>query len=135
MVQFGAALNPRSTRQGGVSRFLDLCLLQLCQHVALRDQALRDIQGQGARRGRRPHPGISLRTIGQQCAGCAEAAWYHLSGGAGQRFGDLECLARNQYWPAQYIVDQRGNVVFSHAGEGQYDEIERTVRRLLNATS
>jgi thiol-disulfide isomerase/thioredoxin len=42
---------------------------------------------------------------------------------------------RNQYWPAQYMVDQRGNVVFSHAGEGQYDEIERTVRRLLNATS
>jgi thiol-disulfide isomerase/thioredoxin len=42
---------------------------------------------------------------------------------------------RNQYWPAQYIVDQRGNVVFSHAGEGQYDEIEHTVRRLLNATS
>ena len=42
---------------------------------------------------------------------------------------------RNQYWPAQYIVDQNGNVVFSHAGEGQYDEIERTVQRLLNATS
>jgi thiol-disulfide isomerase/thioredoxin len=42
---------------------------------------------------------------------------------------------RNQYWPAQYIVDQRGTVVFSHAGEGQYDEIERTVRRLLSATS
>ena len=42
---------------------------------------------------------------------------------------------RNQYWPAQYIVDQRGNIVFSHAGEGQYEEIERTVRRLLNETS
>src|SRR5215469_8450930 len=42
---------------------------------------------------------------------------------------------RNQYWPAQYIVDQHGNIVFSHAGEGQYDEIERTIRRLLNATS
>src|SRR6201996_6655845 len=41
----------------------------------------------------------------------------------------------NQYWPAQYIVDQHGQVVFSHAGEGQYDEIERTVQRLLNATS
>ena len=41
----------------------------------------------------------------------------------------------NQYWPAQYIVDQSGNVVFSHAGEGQYKEIERTVRRLLNVTS
>ena len=42
---------------------------------------------------------------------------------------------RNQYWPAQYIVDQHGNIVFSHAGEGQYEEIERTVRRLLNVTS
>jgi thiol-disulfide isomerase/thioredoxin len=42
---------------------------------------------------------------------------------------------RNQYWPAQYIVDQRGAIVFRHAGEGQYDEIERTVRQLLNAAS
>jgi len=42
---------------------------------------------------------------------------------------------RNQYWPAQYSVDQHGNIVFSHVGEGQYDEVERTVRRLLNATS
>jgi len=42
---------------------------------------------------------------------------------------------RNRYWPAQYIVDRHGNIVFSHAGEGQYDEIERTVRRLLDATS
>jgi thiol-disulfide isomerase/thioredoxin len=42
---------------------------------------------------------------------------------------------RNQYWPAQYVVDQHGDIVFSHAGEGQYEEIERTVRRLLNATS
>jgi thiol-disulfide isomerase/thioredoxin len=42
---------------------------------------------------------------------------------------------RNQYWPAQYIVDQNGKIVFQHAGEGQYEEIERTVTRLLNATS
>ncbi len=42
---------------------------------------------------------------------------------------------RNQYWPAQYIVDQNGKVVFQHAGEGQYEEIDRTVGRLLNAAS
>ena len=41
----------------------------------------------------------------------------------------------NQYWPAQYIVDQNGKVVFQHAGEGQYEEIDRTVGRLLNANS
>jgi hypothetical protein len=28
---------------------------------------------------------------------------------------------RNQYWPAQYIVDQSGKIVFQHDGEGQYD--------------
>jgi thiol-disulfide isomerase/thioredoxin len=39
---------------------------------------------------------------------------------------------RNQYWPAQYIVDQNGKIVFEHAGEGQYDEIERVVRKLLD---
>src|SRR5947207_4812252 len=42
---------------------------------------------------------------------------------------------RNQYWPAQYIVDQNGKIVFQHAGEGQYDEIDRTIARLLNAAS
>jgi thiol-disulfide isomerase/thioredoxin len=42
---------------------------------------------------------------------------------------------RNQYWPAQYIVDQTGRVIYSHAGEGAYDEIDRTVAKLLNAQS
>ncbi|MTV18349.1 MULTISPECIES: thioredoxin family protein [Bradyrhizobium] len=42
---------------------------------------------------------------------------------------------RNQYWPAQYVIDQNGKIVFQHAGEGQYDEIDRTVARLLNANS
>ena len=38
----------------------------------------------------------------------------------------------NEYWPAQYIVDQNGRIVFEHAGEGQYEEIERTIQELLN---
>ena len=42
---------------------------------------------------------------------------------------------RNQYWPAQYIVDRSGNIVFTHAGEGQYEEIERTIQKLLGAES
>ena len=40
---------------------------------------------------------------------------------------------RNQYWPAQYIIDQSGRIVFQHDGEGQYDQIDRTIARLLNA--
>jgi thiol-disulfide isomerase/thioredoxin len=42
---------------------------------------------------------------------------------------------RNQYWPAQYIIDQNGKIVFQHAGEGQYDEIDHTIARLLNSNS
>ena len=42
---------------------------------------------------------------------------------------------RNQYWPAQYIVDQSGKIVYQHDGEGQYEQIDRTIARLLNAAS
>jgi thiol-disulfide isomerase/thioredoxin len=41
----------------------------------------------------------------------------------------------NQYWPSQYIVDQSGKIVFHHDGEGQYEQIDRTIARLLNADS
>jgi peroxiredoxin len=39
----------------------------------------------------------------------------------------------NQYWPAQYVIDRSGRIVFSHAGEGAYDTIEQIVQGLLNA--
>jgi len=42
---------------------------------------------------------------------------------------------RNRYWPAQYIVDQHGTVIYQHDGEGQYEEMDRLVGRLLNASS
>jgi thiol-disulfide isomerase/thioredoxin len=42
---------------------------------------------------------------------------------------------RNQYWPAQYIIDQNGKIVFHHDGEGQYEQIDRTIARLLNVNS
>lgn len=37
----------------------------------------------------------------------------------------------NQYWPAEYLVDQRGNVVAHHFGEGNYMEMENAIRTLL----
>lgn len=42
---------------------------------------------------------------------------------------------RNRYWPSQYIVDQNGKIVFQHDGEGQYEQIDRTVARLLSGNS
>lgn len=39
----------------------------------------------------------------------------------------------NHYWPAKYLIDQNGQIVYTHFGEGDYDEIERRIRELLQA--
>ena len=37
----------------------------------------------------------------------------------------------NQYWPADYLVDARGQVRDAHFGEGDYDRTEMDIRALL----
>lgn len=37
----------------------------------------------------------------------------------------------NRYWPAHYLIDRDGNVVYTHFGEGQYDVTENNIRYLL----
>src|SRR5919201_1299696 len=39
----------------------------------------------------------------------------------------------NQYWPADYLVDQTGRVRHIHFGEGAYGQTERDIRLLLRA--
>ncbi|MDP4000824.1 MAG: redoxin domain-containing protein [bacterium] len=45
-------------------------------------------------------------------------------------FGTWQAYS-NHYWPAHYLVDQDGQVVFTHFGEGKYEETENTIRYLL----
>jgi thiol-disulfide isomerase/thioredoxin len=37
----------------------------------------------------------------------------------------------NQYWPALYLVDGRGQVRYRHFGEGDYVQSERVIQKLL----
>lgn len=37
----------------------------------------------------------------------------------------------NKYWPAHYLIDKNGNVVYTHFGEGEYDITENNIRILL----
>jgi len=37
----------------------------------------------------------------------------------------------NRFWPAFYLVDKRGEVVYSHFGEGDYAQTEAVIRKLL----
>jgi thiol-disulfide isomerase/thioredoxin len=38
---------------------------------------------------------------------------------------------KNSYWPAHYLIDKNGNVVYTHFGEGDYDVTENNIRILL----
>lgn len=38
----------------------------------------------------------------------------------------------NQFWPATYLIDRDGSIVYTHVGEGDYDETEATIRKLLS---
>ncbi len=37
----------------------------------------------------------------------------------------------NQYWPAHYFIDAKGQVRYHHFGEGEYDRSERVIQQLL----
>jgi cytochrome c biogenesis protein CcdA/thiol-disulfide isomerase/thioredoxin len=37
----------------------------------------------------------------------------------------------NEYWPAHYFIDAQGHTRYHHFGEGEYDESERVIQRLL----
>lgn len=37
----------------------------------------------------------------------------------------------NQYWPAEYFIDAKGRVQYEHFGEGDYDQSERWIQKLL----
>ena len=37
----------------------------------------------------------------------------------------------NQYWPAKYLIDAKGQVRDAHFGEGDYDKTEAAIRALL----
>ena len=41
---------------------------------------------------------------------------------------------QNHYWPAHYLIDQEGKVVYTHFGEGDYDITEFNIRFLLGLT-
>ena len=37
----------------------------------------------------------------------------------------------NEYWPTLYLIDKKGDIRYLHIDEGAYDEIDRTIARLL----
>ncbi len=40
-------------------------------------------------------------------------------------------LYANHYWPAKYLIDHKGKIIFHHAGEGNYIETEMKIQSAL----
>lgn len=38
----------------------------------------------------------------------------------------------NRYWPAKYLINKDGKIVYTHFGEGDYDETEAQIQKYLN---
>ncbi len=38
----------------------------------------------------------------------------------------------NHYWPAKYLIDKDGKIRYTHFGEGDYDETETMIQKLLS---
>jgi thiol-disulfide isomerase/thioredoxin len=38
---------------------------------------------------------------------------------------------KNQYWPAEYLIDAKGHIRLADFGEGDYDKMDAAIRRLL----
>lgn len=39
---------------------------------------------------------------------------------------------KNHYWPARYLINKNGDIVYVHFGEGDYDTTENNIQYLLN---
>lgn len=46
------------------------------------------------------------------------------------RYATWEAYA-NRFWPAVYLIDKRGRIVYTHFGEGAYQETEAKIQALL----
>ena len=41
---------------------------------------------------------------------------------------------RTRYWPTLFLIDKRGQVRYTHIGEGAYSETEQAIQGLLKET-
>lgn len=38
---------------------------------------------------------------------------------------------KNQFWPASYLIDKDGAIVYTHFGEGEYENTEKAIRTVI----
>ncbi len=116
--------------KGRAGSVLDLLLHQLDPHDALCSSLGAEVPGQGIGGDRRALTRVRFREAAPQHPLGREA----LPGGLPIAVDNDFAIWRgfgNQYWPALYLIDGKGNVRHRQFGEGGYEESERAIQRLL----
>ena len=131
VVQHRAADDGGPARPRRPDRLLDLHLHQLPPHAALPRGLVREVQGPGPDRDRRPHARVPLRA---RRGNVAQAiADNHITYPVVQDndYGTWDAYG-NRAWPADYLIDANGNIRDLHEGEGNYEQTEQAIRTLLH---
>ena len=121
----------RAARPRRARRLLDLHLHQLHPHAAVPQGAVRHLpQATGWRSSasRRPSSRSSRRPPTSQQAINSDGLRYPVV--QDNRYGTWNAY-QNQYWPAEYLIDAKGQVRHTQFGEGDYKQDEAAVRELL----
>ena len=118
-------------RQGRAVRLLDVLVHQLSAYVPVHPVVVRPLPVRRARRRRHPLSRVRLRE-GPRTTSSTRSS---VTTSRGRSRSTTTCTIwnafENQYWPADYVADRQGNIRYTHFGEGDYDNTENVIRKLL----
>ena len=109
------AARPRRPR-----RLLDLHLHQLHPHAALPERLGQALPQGRADDRRRPHARVPVRARGRQRRRGDRAKTGSTTRSSRTTNRATWNAYGNQYWPAEYFIDAKGEVRYAHFGEGEY---------------
>ena len=129
MAQFAPSDVGKPAREGRARRLLDLYLHQLAADASVRSRLGTEVQAR-TRRDRRAHPGVRIRNRTSTTSVGPAAAEIEHPVAIDNDYAIWRAFD-NSYWPALYLFDARGRVRHRHFGEGEYEQSETVIQRLL----
>ena len=130
LVQHEAADARRPPREGRAARLLDVLVHQLPAHAAAPGGLVHRLPPRRPRDHRRPHARVRVRARPSNVAAAIKRLGIKYPVVQDNDFATWTNYS-NQYWPAEYLIDQQGRIRAYDFGEGDYAEMEQNIRELL----
>ena len=117
-------------RESGADRLLDVYLHQLAAHPAVCPRLGREVQGSRIGGHRCASPEFSFEQKIDNVRTSRKGMRVDYPVAIDNDYAIWHAFD-NQYWPALYFVDAKGNVRHHQFGEGEYERSERVIQQLL----